>query len=152
MLTEGGMKSLMPSRTSTAGAGAPASFYCPISMELMADPVMVATGHTYDRSATRVQNAFGFPEAERGFRITVDSLKTWCSAWMQMHLRTQREVLVTINTNRAVSILQAVYRTLARPRQQDLPCHRHATAPPGADSKFCPPQCYPGKRCPPQSS
>ena len=29
--------------------GAPASFYCPISMELMADPVMVATGHTYDR-------------------------------------------------------------------------------------------------------
>ena len=28
---------------------APASFYCPISMELMADPVVVATGHTYDR-------------------------------------------------------------------------------------------------------
>ena len=25
-------------------AVAPASFYCPISMELMADPVMVATG------------------------------------------------------------------------------------------------------------
>ena len=40
---------LLPSRTSTAGTGAPASFYCPISMELMADPVMVATGHTYDR-------------------------------------------------------------------------------------------------------
>lgn len=29
---------------------APSSFYCPISMELMADPVMVATGHTYDRA------------------------------------------------------------------------------------------------------
>lgn len=29
---------------------APASFYCPVSMELMSDPVMVATGHTYDRS------------------------------------------------------------------------------------------------------
>ena len=42
---------LLPSRTSTAGTGAPASFYCPISMELMADPVMVATGHTYDRQA-----------------------------------------------------------------------------------------------------
>ncbi|PNH03017.1 U-box domain-containing protein 10 [Tetrabaena socialis] len=28
---------------------APSSFYCPVSMELMADPVMVATGHTYDR-------------------------------------------------------------------------------------------------------
>jgi F-box/WD-40 domain protein 7 len=28
---------------------APTSFYCPISMELMADPVMVATGHTYDK-------------------------------------------------------------------------------------------------------
>ena len=28
---------------------APASFYCPVSMELMADPVIVATGHTYDR-------------------------------------------------------------------------------------------------------
>lgn len=27
----------------------PASFYCPVSMELMSDPVMVATGHTYDR-------------------------------------------------------------------------------------------------------
>lgn len=25
---------------------APSSFYCPVSMELMADPVMVATGHT----------------------------------------------------------------------------------------------------------
>lgn len=29
---------------------APASFYCPISMDLMTDPVMVDTGHTYDRS------------------------------------------------------------------------------------------------------
>eukprot|EP00882_Tetradesmus_deserticola_P004990 GHRQ01005259.1.p1 GENE.GHRQ01005259.1~~GHRQ01005259.1.p1 ORF type:complete len:429 (+),score=103.88 GHRQ01005259.1:79-1365(+) len=27
----------------------PTSFYCPVSMELMSDPVMVATGHTYDR-------------------------------------------------------------------------------------------------------
>jgi F-box/WD-40 domain protein 7 len=29
---------------------APSSFYCPVSMELMSDPVIVATGHTYDRS------------------------------------------------------------------------------------------------------
>jgi U-box domain len=28
----------------------PASFLCPVSMELMVDPVIVATGHTYDRS------------------------------------------------------------------------------------------------------
>ncbi len=28
---------------------APASFYCPISLELMIEPVIVATGHTYDR-------------------------------------------------------------------------------------------------------
>lgn len=28
---------------------APASFFCPVSMELMSDPVIVATGHTYDR-------------------------------------------------------------------------------------------------------
>lgn len=28
---------------------APSSFYCPVSLELMSDPVMVATGHTYDR-------------------------------------------------------------------------------------------------------
>ncbi len=28
---------------------APASFYCPIAMDLMTDPVMVDTGHTYDR-------------------------------------------------------------------------------------------------------
>ena len=28
----------------------PASFHCPVSMELMSDPVMVATGHSYDRS------------------------------------------------------------------------------------------------------
>lgn len=27
----------------------PPTFCCPISMEVMADPVMVATGHTYDR-------------------------------------------------------------------------------------------------------
>lgn len=34
---------------SQKGPIAPSSFYCPISMELMNDPVMVATGHTYDR-------------------------------------------------------------------------------------------------------
>ena len=34
---------------SQKGPVAPSSFYCPISMELMNDPVMVATGHTYDR-------------------------------------------------------------------------------------------------------
>ncbi len=28
---------------------APSSFYCPISMELMSDPVMLATGHSYER-------------------------------------------------------------------------------------------------------
>jgi hypothetical protein len=28
----------------------PPNFCCPISMEIMSDPVMVATGHTYDRS------------------------------------------------------------------------------------------------------
>ena len=32
---------------SGGGAVAPASFYCPISMELMADPVMVATGEQH---------------------------------------------------------------------------------------------------------
>ncbi|ABO97989.1 predicted protein, partial [Ostreococcus lucimarinus CCE9901] len=29
----------------------PAHFQCPITMELMQDPVMIATGHTYDRPA-----------------------------------------------------------------------------------------------------
>jgi len=33
----------------TKGALAPSSFYCPISMELMGDPCMLATGHTYER-------------------------------------------------------------------------------------------------------
>ena len=42
-------KLLVPSRTDTKGSGAPGSFHCPISMELMSDPVMIATGHTYDR-------------------------------------------------------------------------------------------------------
>ena len=28
---------------------APESFLCPISMELMSDPVVLCTGHTYDR-------------------------------------------------------------------------------------------------------
>jgi hypothetical protein len=37
-------------RTTPSGSpAAPSSFYCPVSMELMSDPVMVATGHTYDR-------------------------------------------------------------------------------------------------------
>ena len=31
------------------GQLAPSSFYCPISMELMSDPVVLATGHTYER-------------------------------------------------------------------------------------------------------
>lgn len=41
--------SLGPTRSDTKNSGAPTSFHCPISMELMADPVMIATGHTYDR-------------------------------------------------------------------------------------------------------
>lgn len=38
-------------RASSGGKGAlaPSSFYCPISMELMSDPCMLATGHTYER-------------------------------------------------------------------------------------------------------
>lgn len=38
-------------RASSGGKGAlaPSSFYCPISMELMGDPCMLATGHTYER-------------------------------------------------------------------------------------------------------
>lgn len=34
---------------SVKGQLAPSSFYCPISMELMSDPVVLATGHTYER-------------------------------------------------------------------------------------------------------
>jgi len=34
---------------SSAGLAVPPHFQCPVSMELMVDPVMVATGHTYDR-------------------------------------------------------------------------------------------------------
>ena len=41
--------SLAPGRADPKSTGAPTSFHCPISMELMADPVMIATGHTYDR-------------------------------------------------------------------------------------------------------
>ena len=48
-------------RPSTGGKGAlaPSSFYCPISMELMGDPCMVATGHTYERvsGAARLASA-----------------------------------------------------------------------------------------------
>ena len=73
------MKSLMPSRTSTAGAGAPASFYCPISMELMADPVMVATGHTYDRSPTRAHHALGFPEDTAHMPSSVEGVLYSCT-------------------------------------------------------------------------
>lgn len=52
-----------PSSSAAGGAGSsgvvgekgaaqiPVHFACPISMELMQDPVMVATGHTYDRSS-----------------------------------------------------------------------------------------------------
>lgn len=37
------------SSITSKGALAPSSFYCPISMELMGDPCMLATGHTYER-------------------------------------------------------------------------------------------------------
>ena len=37
------------SNGSVKGQLAPSSFYCPISMELMSDPVVLATGHTYER-------------------------------------------------------------------------------------------------------
>ena len=48
-----------PAGPSAAGGGAPQPqppphFCCPVSMDLMQDPVMIATGHTYDRpSITR---------------------------------------------------------------------------------------------------
>lgn len=38
------------SKASGAGPVPPASYCCPISMEIMADPVIIATGHTYDRA------------------------------------------------------------------------------------------------------
>lgn len=37
----------------SAAASAPPHFLCPVSMELMKDPVMVATGHTYDRPSIK---------------------------------------------------------------------------------------------------
>jgi F-box/WD-40 domain protein 7 len=43
-------KAVERSGSDAKGLKAPSSFFCPISMDLMADPVMVATGHTYDRS------------------------------------------------------------------------------------------------------
>lgn len=36
---------------SISDLGLPADFRCPISLDLMQDPVVVATGHTYDRAA-----------------------------------------------------------------------------------------------------
>lgn len=44
---------LRQASTGPKGALAPSSFYCPISMELMADPCMLATGHTYERVPMR---------------------------------------------------------------------------------------------------
>ena len=38
-----------PTSSGARGSLAPSSFYCPISMELMGDPCMLATGHTYER-------------------------------------------------------------------------------------------------------
>ena len=37
----------------------PPSFCCPISMDLMSDPVMIATGHTYDRKCIETWLASG---------------------------------------------------------------------------------------------
>ncbi|KAK3284894.1 Retinoblastoma-like protein 1, variant 2 [Cymbomonas tetramitiformis] len=34
-------------------AGAPSNFFCPISMDLMRDPVMLATGHTFENRSIR---------------------------------------------------------------------------------------------------
>lgn len=42
-----------PTSSGARGSLAPSSFYCPISMELMGDPCMLATGHTYERVSTR---------------------------------------------------------------------------------------------------
>ncbi len=42
-------RSVIGCRATNGPPQAPTSFYCPVSMELMSDPVMVATGHTYDR-------------------------------------------------------------------------------------------------------
>ena len=38
-------------RDEWAAVGGSGTFQCPITMELMQDPVMIATGHTYDRPA-----------------------------------------------------------------------------------------------------
>lgn len=45
-----GASSVADEKPPTTTPQGPTSFYCPISMELMSEPVMVATGHTYDNA------------------------------------------------------------------------------------------------------
>lgn len=41
--------SLLSPSTESSAAQAPSSYYCPISMDIMVEPVMIATGQTYDK-------------------------------------------------------------------------------------------------------
>ncbi len=49
MAGNNGAPSLETDSKASAGPTPPPSFCCPISMDIMADPVIIATGHTYDR-------------------------------------------------------------------------------------------------------
>jgi F-box/WD-40 domain protein 7 len=46
-----GVASESPSPSSCGVANVPPSFVCPIGMDIMVDPVILATGHTYDRQS-----------------------------------------------------------------------------------------------------
>lgn len=41
--------SLLSPSTESSAVQAPSSYYCPISMDIMVEPVMIATGQTYDK-------------------------------------------------------------------------------------------------------
>ena len=65
---------------SGGGAVAPASFYCPISMELMADPVMVATGEQRSRIGAELQGALQ-PATVQAAQSTHPTLHMHCDLY-----------------------------------------------------------------------
>ena len=120
------------SNGSVKGQLAPSSFYCPISMELMSDPVVLATGHTYERVCIERW----LQQGNRTCPVTGMRLR-------HLELTPNFALRVAVQASRSspnlyfllVRVLSKRRPTLLMAAHPERPCRNHVTA---SGSRLCP--------------
>ena len=95
---------------------APDGFFCPLSLDLMRDPVSTCDGHSYERSAieewlknhnTSPKTALPLPNSTL---IANHSLKNAIQEWEEKHLLKIRRGLLSLNHRISAGSFKTVYR------------------------------------------